>query len=150
MVANGDGVISIGSIRVTPTAPGLFAANGDGKGVAAGVALRVLPDGSQSYQELAVYDPDRREYVAAPLDLSSGEVYLVLFGTGLRGAGAGSISLKAGGQDVPLTYAGAQGAFAGVDQINARLPRDLSVKGELDVVLTVDGGAANTVKVAVK
>jgi uncharacterized protein (TIGR03437 family) len=150
MVASGDGVISIGSTRVAPTAAGLFAANGNGKGAAAGVALRVLADGSQSYQALSVYDLDRREYVAAPVDLSNGDVYLVLFGTGLRGATAGSVSLKVGDQDVPVTYAGAQGTYAGLDQINARLPRDLTAKGELEVVLTVEGGAANTVKVAVK
>jgi uncharacterized protein (TIGR03437 family) len=150
MVASGDGVISIGSTRVAPTAPGIFAANGNGKGAAAGVTVRLLPDGPQLAQELSVYDPDRREYVPAPVDLSNGDVYLVLFGTGLRGANAGSVSLKVGGQDVPVTFSGGQGTYAGLDQINARMPRDFAARGELEVVLTVEGVAANTVKVAVK
>jgi uncharacterized protein (TIGR03437 family) len=103
----------------------------------------LFPNGPQLDQALSVYDPDRREYVPAPVDLANGEVYLVLFGTGLRGASADSVSLKVGGQDVPVTFAGGQGTFAGLDQINARLP-DFAARGELEVVLTVNGECGPT------
>ncbi len=36
------------------------------------------------------------------------------------------------------------------DQINPRLPRSLARRGDVDVVLTVDGKTANTVKINVK
>jgi uncharacterized protein (TIGR03437 family) len=42
-------------------------------------------------------------------------------------------------------YAGAQGSFAGLDQVNVRLARSLVGRGEVDVSLTVDGKPANTV-----
>jgi len=35
-------------------------------------------------------------------------------------------------------------------QVNARLPRSLIGRGEVEVVLTVDGKAANTVRISIK
>jgi uncharacterized protein (TIGR03437 family) len=43
-----------------------------------------------------------------------------------------------------------QGAFAGLDQINALLPTNLSGRGEVDVEVTVDGQSANTVRLSLK
>ncbi|MDQ3014035.1 MAG: hypothetical protein M3X11_25440 [Acidobacteriota bacterium] len=60
------------------------------------------------------------------------------------------MTVKAGGIDAPVSFAGAIAGFAGLDQINARLPRSLVGRGEVDVVLTVDGQAANTVKINIK
>ncbi|MGH9844828.1 MAG: hypothetical protein ACREEM_39430, partial [Blastocatellia bacterium] len=54
------------------------------------------------------------------------------------------------GVDAQVTFAGAQGGFAGLDQVNVRLSRSLIGRGEVDVALTVDGQAANTVKVCIK
>jgi uncharacterized protein (TIGR03437 family) len=45
---------------------------------------------------------------------------------------------------------GAQGSLVGLDQINVLIPRSLIGRGEVDVMLTVDGKAANTVRVAIK
>jgi len=47
---------------------------------------------------------------------------------------------------VPVVFAGPQGQFTGLDQINVQLPASLAGKGEVDVVLTVDGVVANTVR----
>jgi uncharacterized protein (TIGR03437 family) len=49
-----------------------------------------------------------------------------------------------------VLYAGAQGAFAGLDQVNVRLSRNLAGRGLVDVLLTVDGKMANTVKIHMK
>ncbi|MGH9802462.1 MAG: hypothetical protein ACRD82_19015, partial [Blastocatellia bacterium] len=43
-----------------------------------------------------------------------------------------------------------QGGFVGLDQINLRLLRNLIGRGDVDVVLMVDGKTANTVRVNVK
>jgi hypothetical protein len=37
-----------------------------------------------------------------------------------------------------------------MDQVNLPIDRSLAGRGEVDVVLTVDGAAANTVKINVK
>jgi len=37
-----------------------------------------------------------------------------------------------------------------MDQANLRIPRSLVGRGEVDLVLTVDGKAANTVRVNIK
>jgi uncharacterized protein (TIGR03437 family) len=51
--------------------------------------------------------------------------------------------------EAPVEYAGEQGA-AGLDQVNVVLPRSLAGRGEVDVVLTVEGQAANTVRVNIQ
>jgi uncharacterized protein (TIGR03437 family) len=54
-----------------------------------------------------------------------------------------------GGVRVPVLYAGAQSQFPGLDQINlGPIPQSLVGKGEVDVILTVDGVPANTVRLA--
>jgi len=40
--------------------------------------------------------------------------------------------------------------MVGLDQVNVLIPRSLIGRGEVDVVLTVDGKPANTVRVAIK
>ena len=49
-----------------------------------------------------------------------------MFGTGLRGrTSLEAVKLKIGGIDAPVAYVGAQGDFAGLDQVNVLLPRSL-------------------------
>jgi uncharacterized protein (TIGR03437 family) len=88
--------------------------------------------------------------VSVPIDLgpATDEVFLVLFGTGLRFRSAlTAATLKISGVDAPVLFAGAQGDFAGLDQVNARLPRALAGRGEVDVALVIDGAPANIVRV---
>ena len=58
--------------------------------------------------------------------------------------------VRIGGVPVQVLYAGLQPDFAGLDQINVLVPRSLIGRGEVDLVLTVDGKVANTVKVNIK
>jgi len=44
----------------------------------------------------------------------------------------------------------ASARVCGLDQLNLIVPRSLAGRGEVDVVLTVDGRTANTVKVNIK
>jgi uncharacterized protein (TIGR03437 family) len=40
--------------------------------------------------------------------------------------------------------------FIGLDQVNLPIPRSLAGRGEVDVVVTVEGKVANTVKINIK
>jgi uncharacterized protein (TIGR03437 family) len=134
-------------------APGLFAANANGKGVAAAVALRVRPDGSQTSQLIFECGSVPGSCLSVPIDLgpATDQVYLLLFGSGIRGRSALSqAALTIGGVASEILYTGAQGQFVGLDQVNVRLPRSLAGRGELDISLTVDGRPANTVTVRIR
>ena len=79
------------------------------------------------------------------------QVFLLLFGTGLRGrSGLTASSALMGGVNAQVLYVGAQGDLVGLDQVNVTVPRTLMGRGEVDLVLTVDGKAANTVRVNFK
>ncbi len=149
-ITSGDGYISRGNFTMVRVAPGLFSANGNGQGVAAAYAVRVRPGGAQSYEPVARFDAAQNKFVAAPLDLGPDheQVFLVLYGTGLRYRLALSmVRVSIGGLSMPVEFAGAQGELPGLDQINVRLPRTLIGRGEVEVVVTVEGKPANAVRV---
>lgn len=149
-----DGIaVSGGNIQIAPVAPGLFTADSSGRGLPTALALYVKPDGSQRYAPVAQFDAARSTFAAMPIEACSNgeEAYLILFGTGLRRRSSmAAVSVKLAGIDAPVIYAGEQGGFAGLDQINVQLPRSLCGRGEIDLKLTVDGTPANPVKVVIK
>lgn len=78
-------------------------------------------------------------------------VFLELFGTGIQGRSSlANVTATIGGESVDVLFAGAQGQFPGLDQVNLSLPQTLHTRGETDVVLTVDGQVANKVRVNLK
>jgi uncharacterized protein (TIGR03437 family) len=147
-------LVADGYITLAPVVPGLFSANASGSGLAAAVVLRVKADGTQSYEPAGVFDATQNKLVARPIDLGpDGErVYLILFGTGIRGRSQlSAASVKIGGLDVPALYAGAQGDFAGLDQVNIELPRALKGRGEVPVIVFTDRVySSNTVTLTIK
>ncbi len=148
-----DGTAPSSPLRLAAVAPGLFTADANGKGAAAGVAIRVAADNSQVSQPLAQFDSSRNKYIAAPIDLGSpsDKVFLVLFGTGFRHYSVSSaITVTVGGETSGVSFAGAQGVFPGVDQLNVLLPNSVAGRGEVDVVITVDGIIANPIVVHIK
>jgi uncharacterized protein (TIGR03437 family) len=152
-IVSGDGRVSVGAIRVVSIAPGLFAANANGQGVAAAVALRVKADGSRSFEPVARFDAAQNRFVAIPIDLGpdTDQVFLLLFGTGIKFRGAlSAVSVRIGGADAPVSFAGAQGDFVGLDQVNALLPRSLAGRGEVEISLMVDGLPANFVRASIR
>jgi uncharacterized protein (TIGR03437 family) len=60
------------------------------------------------------------------------------------------VSCAIGGVSSEAVFAGAAPGFAGLDQVNVRLPRSLAGRGEVDVELMVDGEAANKVRVSIR
>ncbi len=144
--------VSSADVQVQGVNPALFSANASGMGVAAANVLRITADGTQTIEPVAMDSGSTR--VAVPINLGpeSDKVYLLLYGTGIRGFGnAGNISVKVGGRDVPLLGAAAQSQYPGLDQVNVGpLPRELAGSGPVDVVITVSGHTANTVTVTIQ
>jgi uncharacterized protein (TIGR03437 family) len=152
-VTRSGATIALGAVNIVTVAPGLFSANASGQGVAVGAALRVKADGTQSFEPIAQFDQAQNRFVAVPIDLGpeSDQVFLVLFGTGLRFRSAlSAVSARVGGVDSPVLYAAEQGVFVGLDQINLHLARALAGRGEVDVAMTVDGKAANALRINVR
>jgi uncharacterized protein (TIGR03437 family) len=78
------------------------------------------------------------------------KVYLVLYGTNIRNRSSlSAITVTVGGSSAVVEYAGAQGQLVGLDQINVLIAPAPGFEGlaQINVVVTVDGVAANTVKV---
>jgi len=91
------------------------------------------------------------EYLTGALGPETDQVFLVPFGTGFRfRSSLSAVTVKIGGADVEVLYAGEAPGFIGLDQLNVRLSRSLIGRGEVDVALTVDGRTANVVRVNVK
>ena len=152
-IISGDGSVSSGGVTIATVAPGLFAANANGQGVAAAVALRVRQNGTQSFEPIARFDSAQNRFVSTPIDLGpEGEqVFLIIFGTGVRfRSNLPAVSVRLGGADCEVLFAGSQGGFAGLDQINARIARSLIGRGEIDLVVTVDGRMTNTVRAQIR
>jgi uncharacterized protein (TIGR03437 family) len=152
-ITNANGQISTGAAQITTVTPGLFTANSDGQGVAAAIAVHAKPGGEQTFELIAELDAMTNRYISRPIDLGpeGDEVVLLLFGTGIRHRSAlSNVTATIGGVAAPIDYAGSQADFAGLDQINVRVPRSLIGRGEVDLVLTVDGKNANTVKIKIK
>jgi uncharacterized protein (TIGR03437 family) len=112
----------------------------------------------------AVATVDGVNYQTPPFDAPANGAsnILVLYGTGIRGAlttnpnddngVAESVSVTIDGQPAQALYAGAQGDFSGLDQINVALPARLAGQGlrRVEVAVTVNGVAANRVTIQIR
>ncbi|HKQ77888.1 MAG TPA: carboxypeptidase regulatory-like domain-containing protein [Blastocatellia bacterium] len=152
VVTNGD-IHSTGTLEISSVSPGVFTSDASGAGLAAALALRVKSDGELVYEPIFQFDPASRRFVAVPIDLNNPaeQVFLLLFGTGMRNRSSlASVTASIGDATAEVLFVGAQGGFAGLDQCNLRLPNALAGRGEVNVVFTVDGKAANAVKAYIK
>lgn len=113
------------SFSVTPVSPSLFPI---------GQIVAVHPDGSQT-----VVDTD------GPIVFGSDSLYLVLYATGVRNRSSLSgVTCTVGNNLIlPVTYAGAQSQFPGLDQVVVPLPTSLQGVGTVRVVVTADGYGSN-------
>jgi uncharacterized protein (TIGR03437 family) len=151
--ANGAELTS-GTLQIETVAPGLYSADASGRGIATGLVLRVKSDGTQNYEPLAQFEQNR--FIARPIDLSNPQeqVYLLLFGTGIRNYGSSTPRAQLGGIETEVTFAGPQGELVGVDQVNLRLPSSLATslggRGEVEVSVTLAGKTSNAVRLAIK
>jgi uncharacterized protein (TIGR03437 family) len=152
-VTRNNNTVALGSARIIRVAPGLFAANANGQGVPAALALRVRADSSLSYEPIAQYQAEQSRFTHVPIDMgeATDQIFLVLYGTGIRfNSGVNSILATVGGLSGEVFYAGPAPGFAGVDQINLRLPRQLVGRGEVTLTLTASARESNTVSIIVR
>jgi uncharacterized protein (TIGR03437 family) len=144
---NQNGTTQSATISIGSVSPGIFELNGSGL-----VAAWVLPVISGVQQPLQpVHQLVAGNVVALPISLgpSTEQVYLEMYGTGIRNAK--SITATVGGLNVPVLFSGAAPGFAGEDQVNiGPLPLSLAGKGSVNILLTAGGQAANTVNVTIQ
>jgi len=141
LISNGGRTVAAVVLTVDPVAPQLLTQTGSG--IAAAAVQRVRADGTTSTETIT----------QAPIDLGpeGDRVYLVLFGTGIRGRSAlKSVVAHLAGQDEPVLFAGVQPSYDGLDQVNVALPRTLMGSGILDLTLSVDGWVSNSVQIAIR
>ncbi|MFN0085027.1 MAG: CHRD domain-containing protein [Blastocatellia bacterium] len=138
VVVNRNGDVSRGTVNVAPTIPAIFTSKGDGTGAPGGVA-----SANGASFNLLVGNPDG---TAVSLDAGN---FVALFGTGFRFASAAT-AMTLGGTALTPLYIGPQGTLSGLDQINLQIPASLAGRGEMDLIITVDGKPSNTVKMRVR
>lgn len=139
LIDENGSTVKVGLMASRKVVPGIFTANANATGVPAGLIVRVKPGNVQNYEPLAQINEQQGHFIPLSIDLGPEDEFLVLalFGTGWRKVGSlANVRVRVGGIDCPVEYAGSQLIFEGVDQINARLPRSLIGKGEVDVVVS--------------
>ncbi|MGA1369231.1 MAG: choice-of-anchor V domain-containing protein, partial [Blastocatellia bacterium] len=79
-------VVAAGAVNVERFSPGLFAANGDGQGIAAAQIVRAT-GGQIRYETVVRFNSQTSRFEGEPIDLGSeqDQLFLVLYGTGIRG-----------------------------------------------------------------
>lgn len=147
-VVTSDGFRSSGTITIASVQPSIFTTNQAGSGAPAAVWTL---DGLNYF---ATGNPD-----GTPLPMDAG-AYLVLACTGLRhapntdgnnGNGIGeNVQISIGGVSAPVFYAGSQGNYAGLDQVNTQVPSSLRNRGQVELVMTVAGKVANRVVISIR
>ena len=146
IVSNPTGKYALATAQITEAAPSIFTVDATGRGDAAALATA-----------------DSINYLPAPFDVTvNGKPnFLILFGTGFRHATAAntndengvaeSLRVTIDGQEARVLYAGAQGFYAGLDQINIELPATVqSGARKVEVVLMLNGIEANRVTIPLK
>jgi uncharacterized protein (TIGR03437 family) len=143
-IATTDGKSASSEIQIAPLAPKIFQV--DPSGIPAGYALRVGPDNVQTIEP--IFTEQGGSIQEVPIDLSTGDVYLVLYGTGF------DTPVGVGAQIFPtpltVTYAGPQRQFPGLDQINMLLPKSLAGMGASTISLYFDGLRTLLVNITIK
>ncbi len=149
-----SGVTTTGELLVEAIAPGLFAANSNGQGIGAMDAVRVDANGAQAPIQTYRYDSTQQRQVSVPISLGAetDKIFLILYGTGIRGVQAlTDVTVEVGGVALPVTYAAKQPQYEGLDQINiGPLPRSLAGRGEVTIVTTIKGKRVNRLTVTIQ
>lgn len=158
--ANGLATVSIqrngatlasATTNILRPAPSLFSANASSYGVAAATAFLAKADGTRV--PVPVFNCRAGAgCTTTPMSLGSPEdqLILTLYGTGFGTLTPADLFVHIGGVKAEVLYAGPQGAFLGLDQINLRIPRSAAGSGESGIVLAVREAVSNVVLVNIQ
>jgi uncharacterized protein (TIGR03437 family) len=159
VVRSNGNITHMGKVTVARAAPAIFAANSNGVGVAAAVALRAASGGAQSFEQVAVRSGNT--FVTRPLSLdpATDRVFLILFLCGVRGLAnsdgnnnngvAENVRVLLAGTEVAPSFAGRQGSLAGLDQLNLELSRSLIGRGKIKLAVNAGGLTSNEVEIEI-
>jgi uncharacterized protein (TIGR03437 family) len=85
------------------------------------------------------------------LGAATDRLIITLYGSDLRGLSSlANATAQIGGTPSPILFIGAQPQFTGLDQVNLQVPRATAGRGEVPIVLTVDGQTANVVTINIQ
>ncbi len=159
--SNGNATITVrrsgadvaqGTVAIDTVAPGLFAANANGQGVAAAIVFRRRGT-VDTTEPVAQFNSQTNRFEPRPIDLGpeTDQVFLIAFGSGIRGVSSLSMATSTiGGAPAEVIFAGATPGFEGLDQANIRINRSLMGRGLVDVVFSADGKMSNTLQINVR
>lgn len=141
-LTNSLGTVS-SSINIEAIAPGLFTVDSAATMPAAQVVTTV--NGAQTVSPVANCTSSGCTLVPIVLS-SSTPTYLILYGTGIRGATSlVDCSATIGGVPASVQYAGAQGGYPGLDQVNLLIPSSLAGRGQVSLNFSIFTTSANSV-----
>lgn len=146
-IQSGRYTLTVGSaasdVLITNVSPGIFTLTSDGTGVPLAAITGVLGDGSTV--SLPPYQCSASGCSVVPIALPTGltDLYVVLYGTGIRNYK--NISASLGPLPLDVLYAGAQSQYPGLDQVNLHLKGPMSLRSQQNLQLIVDGTNSNNV-----
>jgi uncharacterized protein (TIGR03437 family) len=141
-----------GQVDIEPVAPQLFTLNSSS--LAAANVIRVNPVSAQTY--LPVFQLDSGgNLLPLPIDLSSttDSVFLAIYGTGIRNVSAqADVICTIDGTNAQVSFAGPQGIYPGLDQVDVLLPRSLASATPYSVLIQLIAGGqpSNPVRVTIQ
>jgi uncharacterized protein (TIGR03437 family) len=152
-IKNTGGQSSSTEIQIGPD-PKLFLV--DLSGIPAGYAVRVDADNVQTVEPIFTQQGGQIQEV--PIDVSTGTVYLILFGTGFDAIQTASAQIQGAtcptpgpcSQELSVPYAGPQIQFPGLDQANVLLPKSLVGLGRSSLGLSIGNAGTNGVYITIK
>jgi uncharacterized protein (TIGR03437 family) len=147
-----DGKSASTEIQIGPD-PKIFLV--DPSGIPAGYAVRVDADNVQTVEP--IFTKQGGSVQEIPIDVSTGTVHLILFGTGFDAPVDPTASMLRNpcppntttpcAHDLSVTYAGPQEQFPGLDQVNILLPKSLAGIGRASFSF---GGDGQTLYITIK
>jgi uncharacterized protein (TIGR03437 family) len=144
-------VVASGQVVIEPVVPALYTANGNGLGVPAARTIRITSGNVVTYG--LAFQCGASGCTPLPLSLGpeSDQLFLELYATGIRGrSDLSAVHAYIDGIESDVLYAGSNPNFAGLDQVNVRVPRSLAGRGVVKLVLLVDGKTSNEVTVQIR
>jgi len=146
-VTSGDGTQTSDIFDVENVAPALYSVDANGTGPSAGYVY-----GTSQYTFLCTAAYNCSD---VPVSVGSGNTYLILYGTGVEyhlNPVAVNFTNQSGTVIASTTayFAGPQGTYAGLDQVNVQLPTSLAGAGVVNVSISVDNRTSNSVQITMQ